>query len=181
MSDLFSRHIHDYIYGKYVDARMAGRGKAFELTVSSLSQIAMAVSELGDIDKDKAIRAGLRSAGGFFARRGRKRLSERSYKKGRLTKEGRKALAAHNLYNAFAVRVKRRSLGAVVGFNYRGHHAHLVDRGTVKRPHPITGTSGIMPANRFWSDTADQDWKKGMDVMMATVQRAVTRIMMRQQ
>ena len=82
---------------------------------------------------------------------------------------------------AFAVRVKRRSLGAVVGFNYRGHHAHLVDRGTVKRPHPITGTSGIMPANRFWSDTADQDWKKGMDMMMATVQRAVTRIMMRQQ
>ena len=29
---------------------------------------------MGDIDKDKAIRAGLRSAGGFFARRGRKRI-----------------------------------------------------------------------------------------------------------
>ena len=184
MSSLFDRHIKDYVYGKYVEARMAGRGKAFQISVTSMAQIEEAVAELRDIDKDKAIRAGLRSAANFLSRQGQKRLSQRSYRtyvtrKGNLTKEGKTALAAHNLFNAFQVRVKRRSLGALVGFNYRGHHAHLVDRGTTKRPHPITGTSGVMPANEFWTDTADQDWGKAMDMVQETIKRSVNRIKMR--
>lgn len=181
-----NRHLLDYIYGKYVEARRAGRGNAFIMSVKGMEMIEETVAELEDIDKDKAIRAGLRSAGNYLMREGKKRLAQRSYsrgpkyvKNGRLTKEGKSALAAHNLFNAFKVRVKRRSLGALVGFDYRGHHAHLVDMGTKKRPHPITGTTGVMPANHFWNDTASQEWKTAMNMMQNTIERAVTRIMMR--
>lgn len=181
---LYDRHIQDYIFGKYIEAKRAGRGQMFSMTVSAMEEVERAVFELENIDKDKAIRIGLRNAGNFLLRRGRNRLAQRNYKayttkSGRLNNTGKQALAAHNLFNAFRVRVKRRSLGALVGFNYRGHHAHLVDLGTKKRPHPIAGSSGIMPASRFWSDTAEQDWKGAMDILKSGVERAVNRIKMR--
>lgn len=181
---LYDRHIHDYIFGKYVEAKQAGREKMFSLTVKGMQDIEMAVVELGNIEKDKAIRSGLRIGGNYLMSKGKARLAQRNYKgyttkSGRLTNLGKRALAAHNLYNAFRVRVKRRSLGALVGFNYRGHHAHLVDLGTQKRPHPITGTSGVMPANRFWSDTAEHDWNGAIGKVMEGIKRAVYRIKMR--
>lgn len=180
-----NRYLRDYIYGKYVEARRAGRGNAFIMSVRGMEKIEETVAELENIDKDKAIRSGLRSAGNYLMNEGKKRLAQRSYrspkyiKDGRLTKEGKSALAAHNLFNAFKVRVKRKSLGALVGFNYKGHHAHLVDMGTKERPHPITGTTGVMPANHFWNDTASQEWGTAMNIMQKTIERAVTRIMMR--
>ena len=175
-----SRYIKDYVWSKYVEARMSGFGPVFQVSMSTAAEVEQAVAELHDIDKNKAIRAGLRSAGGYLSRQGKKRLRERAYtKNGRLTRQGKKDLAAHNLFNAFVVRVKRHSLGALVGFNHRGYHAHLVDRGTQKRPHPITGSSGIMPANYFWSDTASQEYSTAIDMMKETISRAVTRIMTR--
>lgn len=181
---LYESHIRDYIFGKYIEAKRAGRGKMFVMTVKGMQDIEMAVSDLENMEKDKAIRAGLRMGGNYLMRKGRVRLAQRNYKgyttkSGRLTSFGKEELAAHALYYAFRVRVKRRSLGALVGFNYRGHHAHLVDLGTKKRPHPITGTSGVMPASRFWSETAEQDWNGAMGKVMEGIQRAVYRIQMR--
>lgn len=198
MSTLYDRHIQDYVYGKYVEAKRAGKGRLFALSVSGAAEIERKVANLKDFEKDKAIRAGLRSGGLFFAKQGKMRLSERvafkasNYRAHSSSEENfrkkirrreirnhkRIALSASNLYNSFRVRVKRRSLGALVGFSSKGHHAHLVDLGTRKRPHPITGTSGIMPANRFWTDTSEQDWKTGMDRIMEVIDRNVNRMML---
>ena len=153
------------------------------MTVSTMSEVEQAISELADIDKNKAIRAGLRSAGNYLLKQGRVRLAQRNYK-GYASATGksvieRKALATHNLFNAFRVRVKKRSLGALVGFSSKGHHAHLVDRGTKKRPHPLYGTSGVMPASKFWTDTAEQDWKGAMGILVDRVRIVVQGIEMR--
>lgn len=182
---LYDRHIRDYVYGKYIEAKRAGRGQMFSMTVTAIEDVERLVYDLENLDKDKAIRVGLRNAGNYLSRKGKARLAQRSYKRyitksGRLTAYGKQELAAHDLFNAFRVRVKKRSLGAIVGFNYRGHHAHLVDLGTVKRPHPIVGTSGIMPANKFWTDTAQLDWNGAMTILRDSVIRAVNRIKMRQ-
>lgn len=184
MSTLYDRHIQDYVYGKYVEAKQEGKGRLFALSVNGAAEIERKVAGLKDLEKDKAIRSGLRSGGNLLKSRGRTRLKQRNYKyfvgkSGRLTSAGKEALAAHNLYNSFRVRIKRRSLGTLVGFSGKGHHSHLVDLGTHKRPHPITGTSGIMPASRFWTDTADQDWGDAMNKVMDGIDRAINRIMLR--
>lgn len=169
MSSLFDRHMNTYLYSKYVEARRAGQGKSFIVTLQGWANIERAVSDLANLEKDKAVRAGLRSGATFLRRKGRQRLKDRE-----------KVYNPEGLYNAFQIRIKKRSIGALVGFNKRGHHAHLVDKGTGKRPHPITGTSGVMPANYFWTETAEQDWKQAMEKVMDGVERAVFRIKMRQ-
>lgn len=57
-----------------------------------------------------------------------------------------------------------------------GNHAHFVDRGTKKRPHPITGTSGIMPAKHFWTDTEAIDGPKAISKIYEGVEKTVYRI-----
>jgi hypothetical protein len=199
MSTLYDRHIQDYVYGKYIEAKQAGKGRLFALSVNGAAEIERRVAGLKDLEKDKAIRAGLRSGGLFFAKQGKMRLSQRilfkasnyrahssseedlrkKIRRREIRNHKRIALSSSNLYNSFQVRVKRRSLGALVGFSSKGHHAHLVDLGTRRRPHPITGTSGVMPANFFWTDTSEQDWKVGMDRVMDGIGRAINRIMLR--
>jgi len=181
---LYDRHIQDYMYGKYVDARMAGKGRLFQLTVKGANEIEKRVSELRNVEASKVIRAGLKSGGNYLLRKGKNRLKQRNYgahlsSSGRLTSAGKEALAVHNLYNSFKVRLKRKSLGALVGFTGKGHHSHLVDLGTRRRPHPLSGNSGVMPGSHFWSDTAEQDWKGAMDKVLSSIDRAVNRIMLR--
>jgi hypothetical protein len=36
-----------------------------------------------------------------------------------------------------------------------------------------------MPANKFWTETADQDWKKATDVLFDAIEIAVQRIIER--
>lgn len=184
MNPIYNKYIKDFIYSRYIDAKMAGRGRIFALSVKGMADIENRVANLENIEKDKAIRSGLRSGANLLKNRGRSRLKQRNYKdyigkSGRLTSIGKEAIAAHNLYNSFQIRIKKKSLGALIGFTNKGHHSHLVDLGTKKRPHPITGTSGIMPASRYWSDTAENDWKSAMDKVMEGIDRAVYRIMLR--
>lgn len=183
MSNLSNRHTSAFIYGKYVEARMAGRGESFRLTMSTMSKVENLIAGLSDIDKNKAVRAGLGSAGRYLSRKGKERLAQRTYKakvgkSGRVSRSARESLAARSLFNSFVVRVKKQRLGTLVGFNKRGSHAHLVDLGTRKRKHPITGTSGVMPRNEFWSDTAKEDWNGAVNILYDAVRRSMTRIMM---
>lgn len=187
---LYNRHIQDFIYGKFVEARQRGEGRIFTLAVQGAAEIERRVASLENFEKDRAVRTGLRSGGNLLKRRGMNRLKQRNYKmytgkSGRLTHEGKAAMAAHNLYNAFQVRIKRQSLGALVGFTSKGHHAHLVDLGT-KRRYTSGNKSmraglnrGVMPSSRFWSDTAEQDWKDATERVMEGIDRAVNRIMLR--
>lgn len=200
---IFSNYINTYTYSKYVDARRAGMGQAFLMSYKSFNEIEQSIAELSDIEKNKVIKQGLRNAGNYLMRRGKQRLKSRligisrrktpkwanngrdytsiQEKKNDKRKALGESLAASNLYNSFRVRVKRSSLGVLIGFDKFGHHSHLVDRGTTLRHHPITGNSGVMPANNFWTDTANEDWRGAMGVLQSSVDRAVNRIMLRRE
>ena len=132
------------------------------------------VDELEAFEKDKAIKSGLRAASGVLIRKGRSNLKQR------LKGTGKGSLAG-----AFVTKVKRNKLGSLAGFrrstkltqwSKAGNHAHLVDRGTRKRPHPITGNSGIMLANNFWSDARVSEESNMMNALFKGVERAVQRI-----
>lgn len=125
------------------------------------------VNNLEDFEKDRALKSGLRAAANVFRVRGRSNLRNRLKHPGKGT---------NHLMNSFTTRVKRNKLGALAGFDKWGAHSHLVDLGTRKRPHPITGTSGIMPANRFWSDARASEEAKAAQEMYKGVERVVQRI-----
>ena len=147
--------------------------QSFRLTEQGLSRVQYAVRELFDIDKNRAIKAGLRAMGRVFVKGGRGRLKTRMKSSKGVT---------GNLYRAFTIRVKKMKLGAMVGFKGGvggGGHSHLVDRGTVRRFTKSGADRGIMPANKFWTETADQDWKKATDVLFDAIERAVQRIIER--
>lgn len=100
-------------------------------------------------------------------RKGKTNLRARMRKSGKVT---------GNLESSFTTRVKRRKLGALSGFTQSGAHAHLVDMGTRKRPHPLTGTSGIMPGNSFWSDARKSEEAKAERFLYDGLKRAIQRI-----
>ena len=96
--------------------------------IIGIERINRLVADLQEIDKNKAIKAGLQKGAMVFIRLGRSTLRSRNNKH------------TGNLMKSFRVRVKKRSLGSLAGFsmNYSrmaeegyGSHSWLVDRGTV--------------------------------------------------
>lgn len=140
---------------------------SIELKEIDRENITYLVRNLEDFEKDKAIRSGLRSAMAIFMRKGRTNLRARMSRSGKVT---------GNLESSFTTRIKRRKLGALSGFTQSGAHAHLVDLGTRRRPHPLTGTSGIMPGNAFWIDARKSEENKAMGALYEGLKKAVERI-----
>lgn len=129
------------------------------------------VDQLEQFEKDKSIKSGLRAAVNVFRVKGRSNLRARLIPAGE-----RHRNPTNHLMNSFTTKVKRNKLGALAGFDKWGAHSHLVDLGTKKRPHPITGTSGSARANSFWSDAKTSEEGKAMNALYKGVERAVQRI-----
>lgn len=125
------------------------------------------VRNLSNFDKDKAIRKGLGEGAIVFKSGGMQRL------KSRLKSPGGKT---GNLLHSFTTRIKRQKLGSLAGFNYLGPHSHLVDLGTVRRYRKNGATTGVMPANYFWSDTRNLDSSKALNKVYDGIESAVERI-----
>lgn len=140
------------------------------------ADIEFLVRNLRDFEKDKAIRVGLREAGNIFKSGGHKRLKSRM-------KSGDKGVSG-NLLKSFNVRLKRRKLGMLVGFNQGkvgGSHAHLVDKGTVKRFWKTKSRKSVgqVIGNHFWYDTRSEDNPRAIDKLYTGIEEAVARITQR--
>ncbi len=134
---------------------------------------------LPDLEKDKAIKAGLRAASYVFLSGGKRRLRQRMKKP-----EGHTG----NLLGSFQIRVKRVKLGALAGFGRvrdlgldkgeaKGYHAHLVDLGTAsRRTIKLSLNRGVMPGNLFWTDTINQDQDKASQKLYKAIERSVEKL-----
>lgn len=129
------------------------------------------VDQLEQFEKDKSIKSGLLAAVNVFRVKGRSNLRARL--KPTALRHGK---PTNHLMNSFTTKLKRNKLGALAGFDKWGAHSHLVNSGTKRRRHPITGTSGVMPANSFWSDAKTSEEGKAMNALYKGVERAVQRI-----
>lgn len=125
------------------------------------------VYDLPQMMQDKAIASGLLEAADVFKRKGRSNLRSRLQNPYGHT---------GNLLSSFASIASSRRLYARAGFTSKGNHAHLVDLGTTKRKHPITGTSGRMPANYFWTDARKSEESKAEDAVYSGIAKAVERM-----
>ena len=127
------------------------------------------VDNLENIDKDKAIRSGLRLGANLLKNGGKKRLKQRMN-----NPKGVKG----ELLNTFTIRVWKRRLGAMAGF--RGDasgEAHLVDLGTADRFQIKTGRhTGAARATKFWTDTRTEDMSTANGMVMRGIERYVERV-----
>lgn len=138
--------------------------------IIGIKRINRLVADLQEIDKNKAIKAGLQKGAMVFIRLGRSTLRSRNNKH------------TGNLMKSFRVRVKKRSLGSLAGFsmNYSrmaeegyGSHSWLVDRGTVQRWTKKGQNRGIMPASYFWTDTKEQGGSEAIRAIEQGIHDAV--------
>lgn len=154
------------------------------------SDIELLVRNLQDFEKDKAIEEGLKKAGNVFKSGGQRRLRSRM-------KSGKEGVTG-NLIKSFHVRLKRRKLGVLTGFNQGkngGSHSHLVDRGTVdrywkakyrksrgqiiKNSTKYMKSVGQVVGNNFWDDTRSEDNPRAIDKLYTGIEEAVARITQR--
>lgn len=140
-----------------------------QATLIDYDRVYSAISGLTNIEKDKTIKAGLRSATSVFIRAGRSNLRARL--------SGNKTTG--NLLKSFRNKVKRTKLGAIAGFNQLGMHAHLLDNGTVNRTTRSGANRGVMPANHFWTDAITNNEGAAIAKVYDGIDRAVTRILLR--
>ena len=145
-----------------------------QVRVQNLDKVLVAVDHLADVDKAEALKEGLYEAGKVFRVSGANNLSSRLLNNSNKRAYGR---SPGNLMKSMRIRVKRRKAGVLIGFDGRGHHAHLVDMGTRLRLYKTrNGDSGIMPANRFWRDTKSQNESVAFDKIAEGIEKAIEKI-----
>lgn len=140
-----------------------------QATLIDYNKVFKALAGLSDIEKDKVIKAGLRTATNVFLRAGRSNLRARlKNKKG-----------TGNLNKSFRSKLKRNSLGALGGFNQLGMHSHLLDRGTANRTTRSGANRGRMTANNFWTDAINNNQSTAVSKVYEGIERGINRIILR--
>lgn len=143
---------------------------AIEIKTIDRDAILHLVDGLENLEKDRAIRAGLAAAAGVFKTKGRSNL--RNW----MGQHGHPNGVRGNLLESFKNRVKKSRPGVLAGFEWpKGNHAHLVDRGTGLRQ-TKTHDTGIMPASHFWEDAKISEESKAMQRLYAGIEKAIQRI-----
>ena len=128
------------------------------------------VDGLENLEKDRAIRAGLAAAVGVFRTKGRSNL--RNW----MGQHGHPNGVTGNLLASFKNRVKKSKPGALAGFEWpKGAHVWLVDQGTGFSQTKKHDT-GIMPASHFWEDASRSEESKAMQRLQNGIEKAVQRI-----
>lgn len=142
-------------------------------TMVGIDKINSLVSDLQNVDRNRALRYGLLQGAKVIERAGRRNLMLRNDEH------------TGNLMQSLRAKLARGSLSAYAGFerSYKldlekgvGNHAHLVDRGTDKRYTKKGYYRGIMPASYFWTDTKAQSASGVNRVILSSVERMVERL-----
>mgnify|MGYP001268515453 CR=1 FL=1 len=148
-----------------------------EVKIIGQERINAMLQELNDIDSNKAIKSGIRKGVNLLRRGGIRRLKERMKKPEGVT---------GNLLKAFQVHVKKNKLGGLAGFGMiadthggkiRAMHAFIVDLGTGERSRSDKGSTGIMPALKYWTDTRNEDMDSAVDAVLKGTEQALLKIM----
>lgn len=113
--------------------------------VMNLEQVIRATRDLQDLGKQKALSKGLGKGGRYLMQKSKARL-----RKGMQSPQGKTG----NLLASYRVKIKHGNTGFLMGFDNKGHHAHLVDLGHElvvgkKRIHTGKRTKALM----FQTDT----------------------------
>ncbi|WP_321425016.1 hypothetical protein [uncultured Bacteroides sp.] len=140
------------------------------ITVKNIEKVLQKINLLSDIDKDKTVKEGLKSAISLFINSGKTNLRSR-------LKNGKGSTG--NLLKSFRNKVKKNKLGALGGFSQLGNHAHLIDQGTQERYTNSGKFTGKVTGNHFWEDSINSNSDLAMNKVYDGIDRAITKIINR--
>lgn len=158
---------------------MANGNMSFTFSERELQKLYEILEEISMVDRNKVIINALRSGTQKIVSGGKKNLASRNNTNRPKKKGG-------HLIKSFKTSSSKKKVVAYAGFSRtglnKGNHAHLVDRGTVKRwtkkgkytgsvsrGNPQTGTM-------FWTDSVMAQGPKTMDNLRSTIYRELLKI-----
>lgn len=147
---------------------------SFTFDKKRLEELQRMLGEISDVDKRKAIMGSLKRTTRSMIQSGKRNLASRNKKK------------TGHLSKSFKQKSSSKKVVAYAGFSRsgenKGNHAHLIDRGTVKRwtkkgyyrgsvskSSPRTGTM-------FWTDSVNAQGIKGMNNLNNTIYQELVKI-----
>lgn len=147
---------------------------SFTFDKRRLEELQRMLGEISDVDKSQAITASLRRTTRNMVQGGKRNLASRNKKK------------TGHLSKSFKTSSSKKMVVAYAGFSRsgenKGNHAHLIDRGTVKRwtkkgyyrgsvskSSPRTGT-------KFWTDSVNAQGQKGLQNLSDTIYKELVKI-----
>jgi hypothetical protein len=148
-----------------------------EVRIIGIERIDNALRGMNEIDRNKAIKSGLRKGAQLLRKGGIRRLKERMKKPEGVT---------GNLLKAFQIKVKKNKIGALAGFGMalddqggriKVGHAYIVDEGTKERTRSDNRSTGKGPALHYWTDTKNEDMGAAMEATFTGVEDAMIKIM----
>lgn len=147
---------------------------SFTFSEREFAELQRILGDISEVDKRQAIIGTLRRATKNIVAGGKKNLASRNKKK------------TGNLSKSFKTSSSKKKVVAYAGFSRsganKGNHAHLVDRGTVKRWTKKGRYTGSVSKNQprkgtnFWTDSVMAQGPKAMENLKNTIYNELAKI-----
>lgn len=146
-----------------------------QVDVQGLDDILTAFNYLNNLLDKREVRKGLRDASRMLVKQGKQNL--KSKLKGKST----------YLLSSTSYRIKRKNTGALIGWKLPikiqqknstrlSGAAWWIDRGTVERKTSKGYNRGHVTGTKFWSDVANNDVDRAMNMVARAIQSAMVKI-----
>lgn len=153
---------------------------SISLNDGDYNRLQRAMDGLSKIEKNAIVQRGLQEGVKVFIRQGKSNL------RATLSNEPQNVrMRTGNLMSSFTTKTKKRLSKAYAGFNKKGHHAHLVDSGTVKRWTKNGAYRGSVSKNspqhgsNFWHSAVEQKKQAAMNELMDSIEKSIDQIITR--
>ena len=154
---------------------MANKGNmSFTFSERELAELQDMLGSISDVDKRQAIIDSLRRSTRNIVLGGKRNLSSRN------------KIKSGNLSKSFKTTSSKKKVVAYAGFNrsgeHKGNHAHLVDRGTVKRwtkkgyYRGSVSRGAPQRGTNFWTDSVMAQGPKAMENLKETILKELIKI-----
>lgn len=153
-------------------------GFSFTFSERDYQQLLGMLGEMSEVDKRAAIINALKRGTRNIVAGGKRNLASRN-------KIGKSSKGGH-LHKSFKTKSSKKKVVAYAGFSRsgsnKGNHAHLVDRGTVKRWTKRGAYRGSVSKNspktgtNFWTDSVQTQGQKAMHELNNTIYRELAKI-----
>ena len=157
---------------------MAQGGMTITLDNADYRRIMDLLFTLSDFEKDAIIRRGLQEGARVFVRQGKSNLAQTLS-----SDPANVRMRKGNLIKSFRTKVNMKKQKVHAGFDKHGHHAHLVDSGTVQRWTRAGAYRGSVSkgspktGSKFWRNAFEMKKQEAANELMDSVYQSINKIM----
>lgn len=155
---------------------------AGELTITlnenDYAYVQSKLSKLTKLEKNAVVQKGLQEGLSIIAKEGRKTLKS-TLSKDPWNTHMREYMAKKrggSLQKSIGTKTIKKKLKGYSGFKKHGHHAHLVDSGTVNRWTKKGAFRGKVAGSRFWRTAFDNKRNQAVKELMESIRKSIQKL-----